>query len=51
MDIASKELVTAGWVLVIAYSAVILYFVIRGAIKIKNINDYAIGENDTLPIA
>ncbi|HQI39742.1 MAG: sodium:solute symporter [Ignavibacteriales bacterium UTCHB2] len=51
MDIASKELVTAGWVLVIAYSAVILYFVIRGAIKIKNINDYAIGNVSFSPIA
>ena len=51
MDIASKELVTAGWILVIAYSAVILFFVIRGALKIKNISDYAIGNVAFSPIA
>jgi sodium/pantothenate symporter len=51
MDIASKELVTAGWILVIAYSAVILFFVIRGALKIKNISDYAVGNIAFSPIA
>jgi len=51
MDIASNELVIAGWVLVILYSAVIMYFVIRGAIKIKNLNDYAIGNVTFSPIA
>jgi len=51
MDIASKELVIAGWVLVIFYSAVILYFVVRGALKIKSINDYAIGNVSFSPIA
>ena len=51
MDIASKELVTAGWILVIAYSAVILFFVIRGALKIKNIDDYAVGNVAFSPIA
>ena len=51
MDIASKELVTAGWILVIAYSAVILFFVIRGALKIKNISDYAVGNVAFSPIA
>ncbi len=51
MDIASKELVTAGWILVITYSTVILFFVIRGAIKIKNISDYAVGNVAFSPIA
>ena len=51
MDIASKELVTAGWILVITYSAVILFFVIRGALKIKNISDYAVGNVAFSPIA
>jgi hypothetical protein len=37
MDIASKELVIAGWALVIVYSAVILFFVVRGALKIKTL--------------
>ena len=51
MDIASKELVTAGWILVIAYSAVILFFVFRGARKTKNINDYALGNILFSPVA
>lgn len=51
MDIASKELITAGWILIIAYSAVILFFVIRGALKIKNISDYAVGNVAFSPIA
>lgn len=51
MDIASKELVTAGWALVIVYSAVILFFVVRGALKIKNISDYAVGNVAFSPIA
>lgn len=51
MDIASKELVTAGWILVIAYSAVILFFVVRGALKIKNLSDYAVGNIGFSPIA
>ncbi len=51
MDIASKELVTAGWVLILTYSAVVLYFVFRGARKTKNINDYAVGNIMFSPIA
>lgn len=51
MDIASKELVTAGWILVLSYSAVILYFVFRGAKKTKDINDYALGNILFSPVA
>jgi sodium/pantothenate symporter len=51
MNIASKELVTAGWILISAYSAVILYFVFRGASKTKNINDYAVGNIMFSPVA
>lgn len=51
MDIASKELVTAGWILVLAYSAVILFFVFRGARKTKDINDYALGNILFSPVA
>ncbi len=51
MDIASKELVTASWILVIVYAAVILFFVVRGALKIKNISDYAVGNIAFSPIA
>ena len=34
-NLASNELVIAGWILVVLYSAVILFFVIRGARKTK----------------
>lgn len=51
MDIASKELVTAGWILVLAYSAVILFFVFRGARKTKDIDDYALGNILFSPVA
>ncbi len=50
-NIASNELVTAGWVLVIVYMAIILFLVIRGALKIKNMNDYAVGNVAFSPIA
>jgi len=42
-EIASKELVFAGWILVLFYMGAILYFVIRGALKTKSISDYAVG--------
>ncbi len=50
-NLASNELVIAGWILVILYSAVILFFVIRGARKTKNMNDYAVGSFAFSPIA
>ncbi|AXJ00015.1 sodium/pantothenate symporter [Cyclonatronum proteinivorum] len=43
MELASQQLVTAAWILVGLYAAVILFFVIRGAKKITNIDDYALG--------
>jgi sodium/pantothenate symporter len=43
MELASQELVTAGWILVSVYALAILFFVIRGAKKITDIDDYALG--------
>lgn len=43
MELASQELVIAGWVLISIYAVVILYFVIKGARSVKNIDDYALG--------
>jgi len=51
MDIASKELVTSGWILILAYSVVVLLFVFRGARKTKDINDYAVGNIMFSPVA
>lgn len=50
-NLASNELVIAGWILVVLYSAVILFFVIRGARKTKNMNDYAVGSLAFSPIS
>lgn len=43
MEAASSQLVTAGWVLISTYAIIILYFVIKGAKGVKNIDDYALG--------
>ncbi|SIQ69960.1 sodium:solute symporter family transporter [Pontibacter lucknowensis] len=50
-SLASSELVTAGWVLVVAYAGIILFFVIRGALRIRSISDYALGNVAFSPIA
>ncbi len=50
-NLASYELVIAGWILVALYSAVILFFVVRGARKTKSMNDYAVGSFAFSPIA
>ncbi|MEJ8758376.1 sodium:solute symporter [Pontibacter sp. H259] len=49
--LASSELVTAGWILVIVYAAVILFFVIRGALRTRSIADYALGSVTFSPVA
>lgn len=51
MELASQQLVTAGWILISLYALAILYFVIRGARKTKNIDDYALGSIMFSPVA
>lgn len=48
---ASQELVTATWILVSIYMSIILFLVIRGAMRIKNMTDYAVGNVSFSPIA
>ncbi len=48
---ASNQMVTAGWILVLVYTAVVLYFVVRGARKTKSISDYALGNIAFSPVA
>ena len=36
-------MVTAGWILILCYAGVILYFVIRGAGQTREMDDYALG--------
>ncbi len=43
MELASQQMVTGGWILIAVYVITILYFVIRGAGKTKDIKDYALG--------
>lgn len=49
--IASQELITAGWIMIVLYMITILFFVIRGAMKIKTMSDYAVGNIAFSPIA
>ncbi|MCF8364514.1 MAG: hypothetical protein K9H16_01940 [Bacteroidales bacterium] len=48
---ATQVQVIGTWILAGLYMAVILYFVIRGALKIKSISDYAIGNISFSPTA
>lgn len=49
--IASQELVTATWIVIGAYVLLTLYFVVRGALKIRSMADYAVGNVQFSPIA
>jgi len=49
-DIASTNMVIAGWIFVIFYAGIILFFVVRGARKTKNMADYAVGSIGFSPI-
>jgi len=47
---ASSAQVTGGWILIAFYAALILFFVIRGALRTKNISDYAVGNFNFSPL-
>ncbi len=46
---ATNEQVIGTWILIALYASIILFFVIRGALKIKNIKDYAVGTQNFSP--
>lgn len=48
---ATLEQVTGTWILIGLYAALILYFVVRGALKTRNIADYALGSIRFSPAA
>ncbi len=50
-NLSSTEMIIATWILLFVYAAIILFFVIRGALKIKNMNDYALGNIQFSPVA
>ena len=49
--IASSQQVTATAILLVVYAAVILFFVVRGALKVKSMADYAVGSVRFSPVA
>ena len=48
---ASQDFSGYVWIAVAAYMALILYFVIRGALRTKSISDYALGNITFSPVA
>jgi sodium/pantothenate symporter len=50
-DLASRDMVTAGWALIAALVVVILVFVIRGARATRSVGDYALGNLRFSPTA
>ena len=50
-SLASSDQIIATWIVVILYMAIILFFVIRGALRVKNISDYALGSITFSPLA
>ncbi len=46
---ASDQQVIGGWILIIIYASVILFFVIRGALRTKSMQDYALGSVNFSP--
>lgn len=51
VELASEEQITATWVLIVLYALIVLYFVVKGARKTKNIGDYALGTIGFSPVA
>ena len=50
-NLATPQQVTATAVLLACYAAVILYFVVCGALKVKSMSDYAVGSVRFSPVA
>jgi sodium/pantothenate symporter len=48
---ASDIQVTGTWILIAIYASLVLYFVIKGALSIKSISDYAVGNVNFSSIA
>ncbi len=48
---ATSLQVNGTWILIAIYASMVLYFVIKGALSIKNISDYAVGNVVFSPVA
>ena len=51
MNLASNYMVTAGWIFILGYAALLLWIVVRGARRTKSIDDYAVGSVLFSPVA
>ena len=49
-DLASPGMVTAVWISLFAYIGLIVFFVVRGARRTKNMADYAVGSMNFSPV-
>ncbi|MEJ2004502.1 MAG: sodium:solute symporter, partial [Cyclobacteriaceae bacterium] len=49
-ELVREEFITATWMLVGGYMTVILFFVVKGALKTKSISDYALGNISFSPV-
>ncbi len=47
----NSQLASLIWIAILIYAVIIIYFVIRGALKTKNISDYAVGSLNFSPVA
>ncbi|HAF27961.1 MAG TPA: sodium:solute symporter [Bacteroidales bacterium] len=46
---ATSQQILGTWILIIFYSILIIYFVVRGALKTKSLSDYAVGNVNFSP--
>ncbi len=47
---ATNQQIIGTWILIILYAILIIYFVVRGALKTKSLNDYAVGNVNFSPV-
>ena len=50
MNAAAPGMVSAGWVLIACYSAAVIFFVVRGALRTRSMTDYAVGSIAFSPV-
>lgn len=47
---ATTQQIIGTWILILSYAAIIIYFVVRGALKTKSLHDYAVGNVNFSPV-
>jgi sodium/pantothenate symporter len=51
MNLASNQMVIATSVLLLVYMVIIIFVVVKGALQIKNLSDYAVGSVHFSPVS